>query len=75
MWKSDKHRLTPEYGIFNSFLTLVKYYHVTSVDGYDKTFKTSCQRCNEYIKCAVRSKELLYTNFLDAGTTTLGLYT
>ena len=40
----------------------------------DNQIKMTCQRCNSFGTCKVRSGELLYITFLCAGLYTIGLY-
>ena len=40
----------------------------------DKPFKITCQRCNAFVRCDVKSISLLYINFIYAGMSTLRLY-
>ena len=44
------------------------------MDEDDNKFKITCQCCNGFVTCSVRSGEVLYTNFLHAVISTLGLY-
>ena len=40
----------------------------------DNQLKTTCQHCNGFITCKVRSGELIYIKFLHSGLSTIGLY-
>ena len=60
--------------MFCSFVTLVKYYHVTYVDDDNKPFKINCQICNDFLTCAGKSGDILYIAFLHAGMSTIGIY-
>ena len=71
-WKSEQHRMTPKYDILRSFVPLVENNHVTE-DNDDKPFKITCKSCNKIVRCAVKSVELIYINFLHAVMSTLGL--
>ena len=73
IWKSETHRMTPKYDILCSFVLLVKDYHVSSENNYEKATKFTCQYCNRYLECAEKSEEIIYTNFLCAGMTNLGI--
>ena len=48
--------------------------HVTYLDDDNKPFKIICQRCNRFVRCAGKSGELLYINFIHEVMPTLELY-
>ena len=73
MWKSEQHRMTAQYEIMRSLLLLVKHF-VVSIEDDDNQLKIACQHCNGFGSCKVRSGELLYTNFIHAGLSTIELY-
>ena len=53
---------------------MVEYYYVTWVNDDEKPFIITCQCFNGYVKCAVKSGEIIYITFLHAGMVSLGLY-
>ena len=72
MWKSENYRLTPKNDILRSLVPLVKHYFLTMEED-DNKFKITCQQFNGFVTGLGRSGELLYTKFLYAGLSTLGL--
>ena len=74
MCNPEQNRLTPEYEILHSSMTLVKHYHVNYVENEDKTFKISFQCCNGYVKYSGRKGEKNYMTFIRAGISSLKLY-
>ena len=54
MLKSEQKRMTPEYDIMRSLVTLVKRYFV-SMDEDDTYLKITCQHCNGFVTFSSRS--------------------
>ena len=55
MWELEQHILIPKYDILRSLFPLVKHYFMTTeVD--DIQFIITCQRCNYFVTCKVRSE-------------------
>ena len=73
MWKSQQHRLTSQYDILSSLLSLVKHYFVIMEED-DNQFKTTCQSCNGFVTRSGRIGELLCITFLHHGLCTIGPY-
>ena len=72
--KLEQHRLTLKYDILCSFVPIAKHYHVNYMDDNDKQLKTTCQWSIVFVRCSVKSGEVIYINFLHLGMSTLGLY-
>ena len=72
-WKSEQHRLTPNYKILCSLVPLVKYYFATMEEA-DNQLKITCQHCNGFVICKGRSTELVYITFLHSGLSIIGIY-
>ena len=47
-----------KYDVLRSLVTIIKNYFVTMEED-DNLFKTTCQICNGFVTCKVRSGELL----------------
>ena len=40
----------------------------------DNKLKITCQCCNGFVTCSVRSEEMFYITFIHSGMSTLGIY-
>ena len=55
-------------------MPLVKIHHIHNIYGDDKLSKLKCQNCNEYVKCAESSGEILHIKCFRADMANLGIY-
>ena len=73
MWKSEQHRLNPNYNIFYSFVPKLKN-HRTYEDYDAKPFKITCRHCTGYVRFSIKSGELLYITFIHEGMAIIRIY-